>query len=370
MLLFVAALALSAVGTAPAGADSARSVDRIDAKAIAETSAVRVAGTLSEEVWRDASAADAFVQREPTEGGEPSERTEFRVAYDSSTLYVKVRAFDRQPEKIITYLTRRDQDSPCDWLYILVDSYHDRRTAYEFGVNPSGVKRDRYWFNDNNSDESWDAVWDVTVSRDAQGWSAEFRIPFSQLRFNPSDKSTFGFAVKRQIGRLNETSTWPLLARSANGYVSSFGELGGLTMSASPKKLELLPYAVADLTRQATGGNPLVDPSSPGGSFGLDAKYALTPGLTLTTTMNPDFGQVEADPAVVNLSAFETFFSERRPFFVEGSGNFNFGLDCSDGACTGLFYSRRVGRAPQGLDLLPGGDDIYTDVPVQTTILG
>jgi hypothetical protein len=159
-----------------------------------------------------------------------------------------------------------------------------------------------------------------------------------------------------------------LLARSANGYVSSFGELGGLSMAGSPKRLELVPYTVADLTKQSTGGNPLLKGSSPSGAVGMDMKYAVTPGLTLTTTINPDFGQVEADPAVVNLSAFETFFSERRPFFIEGLGNLQFGLDCPE--CNGLFYSRRVGRAPHGTDNLPSGDNIYTDVPGQSTIIG
>ena len=151
--------------------------------------------------------------------------------------------------------------------------------------------------------------------------------------------------------------------------MSSFGEVGSLTMTASPKRLELLPYAVADLTRERPGGNPLEKASSPGASIGMDMKYALTPGLTFTSTINPDFGQVEADPAVVNLSAFETFFSERRPFFVEGSGMFRFDSDCMDGPCQ-LFYSRRVGRSPQGLDDLPSGDDIFTASPAQSTILG
>src|SRR5436189_166670 len=128
-----------------------------------------------------------------------------------------------------------------------IDSYHDRRTAYEFAVNPAGVKQDRYWYNDNSRDDSWDAVWDVKVSRDESGWVAEFRIPFSQLRFTPNRENTFGFAVARQIGRLNETCTWPLLARSANGYVSSFGDLGGLSMTASPKRMELVPYTVGNL---------------------------------------------------------------------------------------------------------------------------
>ena len=374
--MIFAAIALAVTTAAAGGAAGAASgagaaAERVDAIAIpASARAVRTGADLSGEFWKTATPVDAFVQRDPQEGSTPSQRTEFRVAYDSSTLVVKVRAYDTEPDKIVTYLTRRDLDSPGDWIRVLVDSYHDRRTAYEFGVNPSGVKFDRYWFNDTNRDDSWDAVWDVSVSRDAQGWSAEFRIPFSQLRFNPSESSTFGFAVTRQIGRLNETSTWPLLSRNASGYVSSFGELGGLSMGASPKRLELVPYTVADLTRQRTAGNPLLKSASPGAAFGLDTKFAVTPGLTLTATVNPDFGQVEADPAVVNLTAFETFFSERRPFFVEGSGTFNFGLDCNDGACTGLFYSRRIGRSPQGVGDLAGGDGIYVDAPSQSTILG
>jgi hypothetical protein len=282
---------------------------------------------------------------------------------------VRVRAFDTEDGKIVSYLTRRDGDSPSDWIRVLIDSYHDKRTAYEFGVNPAGVKFDRYWYNDNSSDDSWDAVWDVKVSRDASGWTADFRIPFSQVRFNPSQSILFGFAVSRQIGRLNQTDTWPLLARSANGYVSSFGELGGLSMGAPPKRLELAPYTVASLTRQWPEGNPLLSSSAKDVAIGLDAKYAVTPGLTLTAAVNPDFGQVEADPAVVNLSAFETFFNERRPFFVEGSGNFNFDADCWDGPCS-LFYTRRVGRAPHGTDNLPSGDTVHTDYPPQSTILG
>ena len=362
--MILAALAL-AVATLAGPANA-----RIDAVAVPSSAkAVRASGELSDEFWRTVTPADAFVEREPVEGGVPSQRTEFRVAYDASTLFVKVRAFDTEAAGIRSYLTRRDADSPSDWIRVLIDSYHDKRTAYEFAVNPAGVKADRYWFNDNNSDEGWDAVWDVKVSRDALGWTAEFRIPFSQVRFNPGESMTFGFAVSRQIGRLNQTSTWPLLARSANGYVSSFGELGGLSMGASPKRLELAPYAVANLTRQRPEGNPLLSASAKEIAIGLDAKYAVTPGLTLTATVNPDFGQVEADPAVVNLSAFETFFAERRPFFVEGSGTFNFDSECWNGPCS-LFYSRRVGRAPHGTDNLPGGDNVYTDYPTQSTILG
>jgi hypothetical protein len=360
--------------TAAAGttgeSQAASNTARVDAVRLSETTAVRVNGTIREDVWQTAVPASAFVQREPHEGAPPSQRTEFRVAYDAATIYVRVRAFDTEPNKIVGYLTRRDGRSPSDWIRVLIDSYRDRRTAFEFAVNPAGVKQDTYWYNDNSRDDSWDAVWDVTVSRDSQGWTAEFRIPFSQLRFTGGEAKSVGFAVVREIARLNEVVTWPLLARSANGYVSSFGELGSLSSTRSPKRLELVPYAVSSLTRQASSGNPLINHSKGDAAVGLDLKYAVAPGLTLTTTINPDFGQVEADPAVVNLTAFETFFAERRPFFVEGSGNFQFGLDCNDGQCTGLFYSRRIGRTPQAADSLPSGDGVYTVVPPQTTILG
>src|SRR3989454_9236304 len=280
--MFVALAFALATSAPPAGTNrvEAVSIDTIP-------TAVRVSGEISEEVWQRATPMDAFVQRDPTEGGEPSQRTEFRVVYDSTTLYVKVRAFDTEPGKIVSYLTRRDDDSPSDWLRILVDSYHDKRTAYEFAVNPSGVKQDRYWYNDNNRDDGWDAVWDVKVSRDQSGWSAEFHIPFSQLRFTPNGSNTFGFAVSRTIGRLNETSTWPLLARSAPGYGSSFGELGGLTMTASPKRLEGMPYAVTDLTRPRAGGHPVGKATNSRASPWVDKKDALTPGRTFTSTINP-----------------------------------------------------------------------------------
>ena len=165
-------------------------------------------------------------------------------------------------------------------------------------------------------------MWDVAVSRNDRGWRAEFRIPFSQLRFPAAADSTFGLAIVREIGRLNETTTWPLLAKSATGYVSSFGELTGLQLGRSQKRLELVPYVVGDVkTQPVEDAQPAAGRGSGRRRVGVDLKYALKPGLTLTATVNPDFGQVEADPAVVNLSAFETFFSERRPFFVEGVGH-------------------------------------------------
>ena len=166
-------------------------------------------------------------------------------------MYVAVRAFDNDPDKLVGILTRRDQRSPSDWIRIVVDSYFDRRSAYEFGVNPVGVKTDRYYFNDGQSDDSWDAVWDVQVERDGDGWRAEFKIPFSQLRFNTLAGGPVGFAVIREVGRLAETSTWPLLSRNANGFVSQFGEMRGLQMTGAPKRFELMPYTVGERAHAA-----------------------------------------------------------------------------------------------------------------------
>ena len=245
----IVALALGSVapGAAVAMADGAR--DRVtltvDALAVPATSPVVIDGNFDEAVWRDAPAIDEFVQREPTEGAAPTERTEARVAYDDQAVYVAVRAFDREAAGITGMLTRRDERSPSDWVRVVIDSYHDRRSAFEFSVNPAGVKADRYYFNDSDNDDSWDAVWDVQVARDGDGWRAEFRIPFSQLRFS-SAGGPVGFAVVRELPRANETSSWPLLARSVQGYVSQFGEVNGLRPGGSPKRLELLPYTLGE----------------------------------------------------------------------------------------------------------------------------
>lgn len=362
----VAAVALLNPTTSAANERRAMAVDAV---AVPATSPIVIDGKLNEEIWQQSPAIVEFVQRDPAEGEPPTMRTEAHIAYDANALYVAVRALDTDASKLVGILTRRDQRSPSDWIRIVVDSYFDRRSAYEFGVNPVGVKTDRYYFNDGQSDDSWDAVWDVQVERDTTGWRAEFRIPFSQLRFNNTAGGPVGFAIIREVGRLAETSSWPLLSRNANGFVSQFGELRGLKMSGAPKRFELMPYSVGKVdTRPVDAVDPLAHSPDPGGSVGLDLKYAVTPGLTLTATMNPDFGQVEADPAVVNLDAFETFFPERRPFFVEGSGTFRFNMDCNDGNCTGMFYSRRIGRAPQGSPSTVDGE--YSKQPDSATIIG
>jgi Domain of unknown function (DUF5916)/Carbohydrate family 9 binding domain-like len=345
-----------------------RLVLSVDAQAVPAGSPIVVDGRFDEPVWRDAPVIGEFVQREPSEGGAPTERTEARIAYDDTSLYVAIQAFDREPGRIVGMLTRRDERSPSDWVKVAIDSFHDRRTAYEFAVNPVGVKTDRYYFNDGDNDDSWDAVWDVQVVRDAEGWRAEFKIPFSQLRF-AAGGGPVGVAITRELPRANETSTWPLIARSVNGFVSQFGDVNGVRPGSSPKRLELVPYSLGEFAlAPKAAGNPLSSRTDPGASLGVDLKYAVTPALTLTATLNPDFGQVEADPAAVNLDAFELFFNERRPFFVEGSGVFRFNMDCNDGECTGLLYSRRIGRAPQGE--VTDVDGEYSQAPTAATILG
>jgi hypothetical protein len=367
MKLFAGLVALALL-TPTLSADERRAI-AVEAIAIPATSPIILDGKLNEEIWQRAPPIVDFVQRDPDEGQPATMRTEAHVAYDDNALYVAVSAHDTEAAWIVGILTRRDQRSPSDWIRIVVDSYYDRRSAYEFGVNPVGVKTDRYYFNDGQSDDSWDAVWDVQVDKDASGWRAEFRIPFSQLRFNNTSGGPVGFSVIREIGRLAETSSWPLLSRNAPGFISQFGELRGLKMSGAPKRFELMPYSVGKIDTQTVDvRDPLNTSPDPGGSVGLDMKYAVTPGLTLTATVNPDFGQVEADPAVVNLDAFETFFPERRPFFVEGSGTFRFNMDCNDGNCTGMFYSRRIGRAPQGS--AEPADDEYSKAPDAATIIG
>src|SRR5688500_3043112 len=371
-LLFVLGVLASTPALAlagPAPARSTRPAAIVATPLPPSATAIQIDGELTEEIWKKVPSVTGFVQRDPKEGAPATFDTEVRVAFDDTALYIAVNAIDPDPAKVVGILTRRDEGSPSDWVRVMIDSYRDRRTAYEFSVNAAGVKQDTYWFNDGNTDTGWDAVWDVAVSRHSRGWRAEFRIPFSQLRFSPPSSQSFGFAVMRQAPRINETSTWPLLGRSGSGFVSQFGELMGLSFSRSPRRLELMPYALGQIaTAPVAAGNPLRSSTDASATCGLDLKYKLAPGRTLTGTINPDFGQVEADPAVVNLSGFETFFAERRPFFVEGSGNFSFNVDCNDGQCTGLFYSRRIGRAPQRGVSAPGNGSMSR--PDNTTILG
>ena len=321
-------------------------------------------------IWERAQVIEGFRMFEPVENGPERFHTVARVAYDDANLYVLVRAYDPHPDSIVALLSRRDVRTPSDWIKVMVDSYHDRRTGYEFAVNPRGVKRDYYTFNDGDEDGSWDGVWDAAARVDSLGWVAEFRIPFSQLRFDAARTHTFGLMITREIGRTSERMSWPVYHPSRAGIASQFGVVSGIADIGSPRRLEVTPYAVSkNITRTFTdaAGNVTGYARAQRLTGGADIKYGLSSNLTVDATVNPDFGQVEADPAVLNLTNFETFFEEKRPFFIEGSGIFRFDISCSDGQCNGLFYSRRVGRAPE-----LSGEDGYADpsTPTATTILG
>lgn len=336
----------------------------------AEGISFEIDGYDDEEIWSQAAIATDFVQFQPDEGAASTERTEARVVYGDRALYVYLHAFDSEPDAVVGQLTRRDQDSHSDLLAVVIDSYFDRRTAFHFAVNPVGVKHDIYRYDDTQEDAGWDAVWDVATRRTEEGWAAEFEIPYSQLRFRDAPEQTWGINFVRDIARRQEMAVWAPTTRSDGAIVSLFGELRGLEGLTAPNRLELLPYTLASLERApGDGQNPFYSPNAAFGTAGVDAKYALTSDLTLDVTVNPDFGQVEADPAQVNLSALETFLPERRPFFVEGASIFNFSIAQGDGpdANESLFYSRRIGRAPQGFANPAGG---YVDVADRTTILG
>jgi hypothetical protein len=322
-------------------------------------------GIDSEPAWRQAPAVGDFRQFEPELDAPPTHATEFRVVYDADDLYVFVRAFDAQPDSIMRALTRRDEMGPADRIGVLIDSYLDRRTGFVFFVNPEGVRRDYTVFNDGNQDDSWDGVWDVATRVDSLGWAAEFRIPLSQLRYPSAERHTFGFGVRRTIERYPESSAWPPYSRTTPGLMSQLGTLEGLEELGSANRIEVTPYAVTKNVTRAAAGGGYDHPQEI--SAGADLKVGLTPNVTLNATVNPDFGQVEADPAEVNLSAFETFFRERRPFFVEGTGLYQFRLNCyivvDCSSNEGLFYSRRIGRSPSLLDIY-GDDRTATATPI------
>ena len=319
-------------------------------------------GKADDAVWATAPVIEGFRTFDPVSNGDPRFRTEARVSYDAHNLYVLVRAYDPHPDSIVALLSRRDVRTQSEWLKIIIDGYHDRRTGIELSVNPVGVKRDYTILNDIEEDESWDGVWDVGTRIDSLGWVAEFRIPFSQLRYPNEASHTFGFGIWRDVARYNERYSWPVYDRGKNSLASQLGDLGGITDIASPRRLEVAPYTVAKSYNVART-NGYVQRSD--ATMGADIKYGVTSNLTVDATVNPDFGQVEADPSVLNLSAFETFFPEKRPFFMEGQGLFRFDTQCNDGVCSGLFYSRRIGRSPQL-------GDTYSDVsnPTASTILG
>jgi hypothetical protein len=331
-------------------------------------------GRLSEEVWAHAPMADRFTQRDPNEGQPPTERTEIRVLYDEDALYFGARLFDSLPASISRRLSPRDEPPDSDYIVIYLDPRHDHRTGVAFTVTAAGVQRDIVISNDTFENASWDAVWTSAVSVDAEGWSVEMRIPLSQLRFNAGDAQTWGINVSRHLRRANETMWLELVLKNENGLASRMAHLIGLEGIRARRQIEFAPYTALrqEFVEPDDPADPLNDGARVFGSIGLDVKAPLPGGLTLDATINPDFGQAEVDPAVVNLSAFETFFQEKRRFFIEGAEIFNnfgaggsnnfFGFNTSDPE---IFYSRRIGRAPQGD---AGGD--FADVPRAATILG
>ena len=325
-------------------------------------------GLLDDAVWQMAVPVTGFRRDRPGDGLPAAEKTEVRVAYTDDALYVGARMYDRDPSRISLLRGRRDSFmQPNDLFLIQLDSYHDHRTTFVFGVTPAGGRNDLVAPNDGfeGMDAGWDPVWDAATRVDSLGWVAEMRIPFSQLRFREGDRQVWGVNFRRDILHAGEAVDWAWRPSTESGLASSFGHLLGLEGVRRPERLEVLPYAVtrASFDQRANPASPFDDGSVYGGAMGLDLKYGLTGGLTLDATVNPDFGQVEADPAVVNLTAFETFFEERRPFFVEGAGLFGFG------GLEGLrfFYSRRVGQRPA---LSARGRGPFVDQPTQSTILG
>ena len=331
-------------------------------------------GRLDDPNWALATPVSDLRQADPHEGALVSESTAVRILYDDDALYIGVRLFDREPARIARHLGRRDSFTQSDDFRVLIDSYHDHRTAYRFDVTPLGVKGDIQFGDDGNfADDSWDPVWEAATSIDSLGWIAEYRIPFSQLRFSRAKEQVWGIRFVRTILRKNEFAMFPFIGKMESGFVSRFGHLLGLHDIPAPKRLELLPYSSARGTYQHAGpaGDPFDKASAYAGNAGVDVKYGVTSNLTLDGTINPDFGQVEIDPAFVNLTAFEQFLPERRPFFVEGADIFNFGGGTggflSFGNAPQFFYSRRIGHQPSGG---PYSNGNFADVPQQTTILG
>jgi hypothetical protein len=341
-------------------------------EAIRTSDIITIDGNLSEPVWQRAGVT-AFRQRDPDEGKPATEYTEVWLAYDEQAVYVAARLHDRSPDSIVVRLVRRDGEANSDDFGVFFDSYHDHRSGNYFGLNAAGTQYDGVLYNDDWDDNTWDGVWEGKVQIDQKGWTAEMRIPYSQLRFQKEEKQVWGVNFIREIGRKNEKDYLTYTPRNESGFVSRFVHLVGIEKIDPPRRFEALPYVStkAEYTSHAPG-DPFNDGSRYSQSAGADMKFGIGSNLTVDATVNPDFGQVEVDPAVVNLSDVETFYEEKRPFFIEGSTIFNFGYGGSNNnwgfnwGNPDFFYSRRIGRPPQGS--VPSAD--YADVPSGTHILG
>ena len=325
-----------------------------------------VDGFLGDRGWEMAEWTTDFIEWEPDENTPPSQQTKFKIVYDKKFLYVAFRCYDTESEKIEKRLSRRD-DFVGDGVAILIDSYHDKRNAFVFIVTAAGVKVDEFATeNGDNFDDSWNPIWYTATKLDKEGWTAEMKIPFSQLKFGKSKEQIWGLECSRMVFREDEWSVWQRLPQDASGMVSEFGELRGLLDIQPQKQLEIQPFVVNQMdTYPKEDGNPFRDGSDFILNGGLDAKIGITNDLTLDLTVNPDFGQVDADPGAIALDGFQIFFEERRPFFVENKNIFDYEFaDRNDN----LFYSRRIGRSPQGGANLSIGE--FADQPTSTTILG
>jgi hypothetical protein len=338
--------------------------------AVRATSPVVIDGDLSDAAWQAAPAFTDFTQHDPDDGKPSTLPTSVKILYDDKAVYFGAKMVDDHPPTAL--LSRRDVLVNGDFLSINIDSQHDRLSGNAFTVTPAGEQGDTVLYNDIGEDPSWDGVWESAVKTVPDGWIAEVRIPFSQLRFPDRDKQVWGINITRRIFRLQETVRIVNTPKGGVGFVSHFADLAGIEEIHRGKPLELVPYAVgrSDVQSRFDRTDPFLQSSKEKIDGGLDLKYALTSTLTLTGTVNPDFGQVEVDPAVVNLTQFETFYPEKRPFFTEGFQIFSFGDSPAPEhwnftSIPTFFYSRRIGRAPQGT---VNAD--FVDEPTTTTILG
>ncbi len=342
-------------------------------RAVRTNAPIVIDGVLDEPIWKSDNATTAFHQSDPSPGAPGTQQTEIRIAYDDEAIYLGARMYDTAPDSIVARLARRDVSIASDRVSLYLDPFHDHRTGYYFMVNAAGTVYDGTISNDGWDDGSWDGVWDAKVHRDLQGWTAEMRIPFSQLRFRAADQMVWGVNVRRVLPRANEEDFLIFPPRGESGFVSWWPELHGLDGVHTSRHIEVLPYATTKAEYlDHSPADPFHDGSRYRPAAGADLRTSLGNNLTLNATINPDFGQVEIDPAVVNLSDVETFFDEKRPFFTEGNGVFHTGNNGANDYWNfnwpdpAFFYSRRIGRAPQR-DL--SGYD-FADPPSGTHILG
>jgi hypothetical protein len=330
-----------------------------------------VDGLIDDACWREANWDSSFVQREPYDGHPATERTKFALQYDDGNLYIAIRAYDSEPTLITRRAGRRDDVETGDLVAVMLDSYHDRRTAFAFAVTAASVRVDAVTANDvDDFDFTWNPIWSAETAHDSLGWTVEARIPLDQLRFGGDGELVWGLQVGRHLYRKLEWSYWQPMSRVAPGFASLFGELHGLQLKESRASIEVLPHALARLsTAQSEPDNPFKTGHAETVAGGLDVKVRSSSNFSLDLTVNPDFGQVEADPSMVNLTAFETRFEERRPFFIEGAEILQFDLPGSSAMeNTEIFYSRRIGRAPRITPALTNGE--FAQQPEGTTILG